>query len=298
MNHMTAFETGRRRGIQTLEDSSLMDKNGSQMSSAPTRSAILEGDAFRLERDGQVAVVTLDRPPVNALSQAAYAELAQLFEGFGPDDRFDVVLIRSASPRAFCAGADLSESRSATATDNAERQFASRRLFTNVRKCKIPVIVAVNGPALGAGLVLAACGDIRLAGPHATFGLPEINVGKGGGGRHMMRIIPQGLVRLMYFTGRPINATQARGAGLVDMLISGDDQDLDRAALELAHEIAGKSPLALRLTKEGLNLSESLPTEDGYAVEQQFSMRLAETHDGKEAAAAYLEKRPPVWERR
>jgi enoyl-CoA hydratase/carnithine racemase len=70
------------------------------MSSLPTASAILQADAFRLERDGQVAVVTLDRPPVNALSQAAYAELAQLFEGFGPDDRFDAVLIRSASPRS------------------------------------------------------------------------------------------------------------------------------------------------------------------------------------------------------
>jgi enoyl-CoA hydratase len=255
-------------------------------------------DCYTLRRDENVAVVSLDRPPVNALSQANYAELAEFFEDVGDLDGPDVVLLRSAQPRAFCAGADIRDRPSTEALGNAERQRQSRRLFTAVRRCKIPVIASVNAAALGAGFALAASCDIRVAGPRALFGLPEINVGKGGGGRHALHVATPGVVRLMYFTGRPLDVDQAHIAGIVDIRIDGDDDELDRVSLALAYEIAQKSPLALRFGKEALLLAEDLPVEAGYHVEQQFSMRLAETADGKEAAQAFIEKRSPAWKRR
>ena len=252
---------------------------------------------FETEQVGNVLLISLNKPPVNALTLANYGELADLFEGLGADGEPDVAVLRSASSRAFCAGADISESPTMDAVTNEKRQRESRRLFSAIRHCPIPVIAAVNAPALGAGLVLAEVCDIRLAGPRATFGLPEINVGKCGGGRHTSRLASQGIVRLMYFTGRALNVEEARDAGIVDRLVPGDDDALHAAALELAQDIARKSPLAIRYAKESLNLAEELPIEDGYVVEQQFTMRLAATLDGQEAAAAFIEKREPQWKR-
>jgi enoyl-CoA hydratase len=253
-------------------------------------------DCYSLEITGNVAVLSLDRPPVNALSHSNYAELASFFESLGAMDGPDVVLVRSAQERAFCAGADIREAPEASPLDNAERQRLTRRLFTSVRRCPVPVIASVNAAALGAGFALAASCDIRVAGPRATFGLPEINVGKGGGGRHAMYLAPPGIVRLLYFTGRPLDVGQAQAANIVDIRVD-DEARLDEVARALAQEIAGKSPLALRLGKEALLLAEDLGVEEGYRAEQQFSMRLAMTDDGAEAAKAFLEKRPPVWAR-
>jgi enoyl-CoA hydratase len=155
------------------------------------------------------------------------------------------------------------------------------------------VIAAVNGPALGAGQVLASVADIRIASERATFGTPEINVGRCGGGAHLGRLVPPGMLRLMYFTGEPISAWEAHRVGLVDQLVSA--KRLMPAARELAQTIAAKSPLGLRLAKEALNRAEWLPVEDGYALEQQYSTRLMATDDAREAARAAVEKRSPVF---
>ena len=104
--------------------------------------------------------------------------------------------------RAFCAGLDLKEFLAAKPEEDPERAKIVRRTFSAVRHCAIPVIAAVNGPALGAGCVLASVCDIRIAAATATFGLPEINVGRCGGGAHMGRYVPQGMLRKMFFTGR------------------------------------------------------------------------------------------------
>jgi len=101
----------------------------------------------------------------------------------------------------------------------------------------------------------------------------------------------------MYFTGRALDVNEAREAGIVDRIVPGDDDSLHLAALELAQEISSKSPTAIRYAKESLNLVEELPIEKGYIVEQQYTMRLASTADGQEAAMAFLEKREPRWNR-
>lgn len=253
-------------------------------------------DEIRVEIAGNVATVTLDAPPVNALTVARYRQLADTFDEISRRDDVHCALLTAAGTRAFCAGLDLHEFASWPAERDHERAAAARRTFAAIRLCAIPVIAAVNGPALGAGCVLAACCDVRLASERASFGLPEINVGRCGGGAHLGRIVPPGLLRRMFFTGQPIGAQEAHRAGLVDEVVA--PEALVAAARSLAAVIAAKSPLGLRLGKQALNEAEWLPVEQGYVIEQGYSTRLLQTEDAREAARAVIEKRAPQFKGR
>lgn len=251
---------------------------------------------MKVQRDGGVAIATLDRPPVNALRTEDYEVIADTFEAIGRDPEIHAVVFASASERAFCAGADLVELARILEADPSEdlrRQALARRMFSAVRKLAQPVIAAVNGPALGAGAVLSACCDLRVASERATFGLPEINAGRCGGGRHMMRLLPQGTVRRMVFTTEPLGAEEALRVGFVESVHPHGEELAE--ATRLARIIATKSPVALRLAKESLDVCEGLPVEEGYELEQRYTVRLAATHDGAEAVQAFLDKRAPVW---
>jgi enoyl-CoA hydratase len=248
---------------------------------------------IRAENRGGVATVTLDRPPVNALTSALYVELGELFNLLGKDMSVHCALLVSASEKAFSAGKDLNEFLATTVEDDPAQALIVRTAFSAILHCHIPVIAVVNGPALGAGCVIASVCDIRMASPKATFGLPEINVGRCGGGAHLGRLIPQGALRRMAFTGEPISAAEAYRIGLVDVLVE-PERLLDEAQA-LAAAIASKSPLGLRLGKQALGLAETLPLEEGYACEQAFSTKLMRAEDGREAARAFVEKRTPVF---
>ena len=152
------------------------------------------------------------------------------------------------------------------------------------------MIAAVNGPALGAGCVLASVCDIRLASDTATFGTPEVNVGRCGGTAHMRRHIPQGLLRRMFFTGQPIKAAEAERWGFVEVVPGAELMTQARAMAEL---IASKAPLGLRMGKAAMNETEFLPVEEGYAIEQRYSTKLMATEDAREATRAAVEKRKP-----
>jgi enoyl-CoA hydratase len=249
-----------------------------------------------VETRGKVAVVTIDRAPVNAIKLATYAEIADTFDALGKREDVHCAVFTGTGTRAFCAGLDLHEFLAATAAEDPARAKVVRRTFQSVRQCAIPVIAAVNGPALGAGAVLAAVCDIRIASETATFGMPEINVGRCGGGAHLGRLVPQGTLRRMFFTGKPITAAEAYRVGMVEEVVVADK--LMETALALAKTISEKAPLGLRLGKQSLNEIEWMPVEDGYAHEQSFSTRLMHTADAREAIKAVVEKRPPVWQGR
>jgi enoyl-CoA hydratase len=248
-----------------------------------------------LDITDKVALVTLNRPPVNALTLALYGELADLFSEIGNRDIGCVVLIGAGS-KAFCAGLDLKEFLAAAVAEDPARAAIVRRMFAKVRHCALPVIAAVNGPALGAGCVLASVCDIRLAATRATFGMPEINVGRCGGTAHMGRHIPQGMLRKMFFTGDPVSAEEMYRIGFVQEVL--DDAALMPRAMELAARIAGKAPLGLRRGKQALNQIEDLPVDEGYVIEQMHSTILMTTQDAREATRAIVEKRAPVFEGR
>ncbi len=246
-----------------------------------------------VEKSGKVVSVALDRPPVNALTMALYQRIAEVFEEIGTWSDVNCAVLSARGSKAFCAGLDLREFLAASVEDDPVRAVIVRRMFHSVRHCAIPVIAAVNGPALGAGCVLSSVCDIRIASENATFGLPEINVGRCGGTAHMARHVPQGLLRRMFFTGVPITAQEAHRVGFVDRVVP-----LDRLmpeANELAGVIANKAPLGLRMGKEALNRVEFMPVDEGYALEQEYSTKLMHTEDAREATRAVVEKRAPVF---
>lgn len=249
--------------------------------------------AIQFETMGKVARITLDLPPVNAITLANYEEIGDLFEGLRTRTDINCAIFTAAGSRAFCAGLDLNEFLAAKVEDDPARGAVIRRTFAAVREAAVPVIAAVNGPALGAGCVLASVCDIRIAAENATFGLPEINVGRCGGTAHMGRHLPQGVLRQMFFTGKPISAAEAYRLGFVQQVVAYDS--LADAAAALATEIADKAPLGLRLGKEAMNRVEFMPVNEGYELEQSYSTRLMATDDAREATRSVVEKRKPVF---
>lgn len=248
---------------------------------------------IRLDIVGKVLTVTLDRPPVNTLLLETYGALARTFDAIGMRKDVNCVVFTAAGSKAFCAGLDLKEFAAAKLEDDPARAAIVRHCFSAIRHCSLPVIAAVNGPALGAGCVLTSVCDIRIAADNATFGLPEINVGRCGGTAHMGRHLPQGLLRRMFFTGQPISASEAHRFGFVDQVVAG--ADLMPRAMEMATMISEKAPLGLRYGKAALNETEYLSVDEGYGVEQRYSTRLMATEDAREATRAVLEKRKPVY---
>jgi enoyl-CoA hydratase/carnithine racemase len=252
---------------------------------------------IQVETEGKVARVVMDRPPVNAVSTATYEALRDALAEINERSDMAVVLLCSALEDHFSAGADLPEVERIVASPTSEldekRQLLARDVYDRLLNLAQPTIAVVNGTAMGAGAVLAACCDIRVGSRRARIALTEINVARCGGARHMSRLLPQGVVRRMYFTAEPLDAETAYRYGFLQELCDpGEELSVAEA---LAAVIAAKSPHALRLAKESLNACEGLPVADGYALEQQYTLKLGRTPDAREAVRAFLEKRDPVW---
>jgi enoyl-CoA hydratase len=244
-------------------------------------------------QDG-IATVTLNRPPVNAIDLATVDELRETFVRLSADEAIRVVILTGAGSRAFCAGNDLRDANSPAASGrrpSLDRGRQARELFWAIRDCAVPVIGAINGAALGSGLAMASMCDVLIASETASFGLPEINVGLLGGGTHMKRLVGVYKMRLAYFTGRRLPAEELYRLGAVEKVVP--PEELMGEALALAREIAGKSPIAVRLAKESLNRAEDLELKEAYRTEQDYTLRLMQFEDSREAAQAFLEGRAP-----
>jgi enoyl-CoA hydratase/carnithine racemase len=247
-----------------------------------------------------VATVTIDRPPVNAIDIAGFAEVRDAFRGLSEDRDVRVAIFTATGDRAFMAGVDLRDADKLDAHDETTRPAVvldpGRRVrdaFDAVRECAVPVIGAINGPALGAGLGFAACCDVLIAAEGASFGLPEINVGLLGGSAHLSTLVGRHKARELFFTGETISAAELQRLGAVRAVVP--RAELMDEARALAASLAAKSPIALRLAKEAMNRVEGLPTGDAYRIEQEYTRRLQRFDDAAEARRAYLDKRPPEW---
>jgi enoyl-CoA hydratase len=250
-------------------------------------------DYVRLDVQDGVAVVTLDNPPVNSQPLEAVHELTDVFDSF--NDREDVrVAVLTGAGKVFSAGADLKRAAGEPEPGYEWRRMrAVRAVSYSIIECKKPVIAAVNGAALGAGLGLVASCDILVASETAVFGLPEIDVGLMGGGRHAMRILPFSLVRRMMLTGYRAPARELFDRGVLEACLP--PEELMPFAMEIARQIAAKSPLAVAYAKDSLAAIENMTLRDGYRYEQNNTNRLKKSDDAKEAVAAFREKRPPVF---
>jgi len=247
--------------------------------------------------EDSIALVQLANPPVNAHSQQLLEEVAWTFDTIS--DREDIrVAVLTGEGKCFCAGADIKEriSKAREDGDHWQNSRRAREAYHSIMECQKPVIAAINGPALGGGLALAASCDMLLASEKGCLGLPEINVGLLGGGRHAQRLFSHSRQRRMMLTGMRMFGPELYRLGVVEECTS--PEDLMETALGLAREIAGKSPLATKLAKHALNQIEEMTLRDGYRFEQTMTGELSKSEDSKEAMRAFVEKRDPVFKGR
>ena len=251
-------------------------------------------DNLLIKKDGHITTITINRPDIrNAISdEEMTVALVDAINDLNRDPDVRVAILTGAG-KVFSAGADI-RSRKAVGDTRGGRYQHIRRVresFHAIRECTKPVIAAINGPALGAGLALAASCDILIAAEEASLGLPEIDVGLLGGGRHSMRLFAHSRLRRMMFTGYRVPGPELYRLGVVELCVP--RAELMDAALKLAAEIASKSPTAMRLAKQSLNTIEELSLRDGYRYEQNMTLQLSGHPDSQEAMAAFLEKRKP-----
>jgi len=255
----------------------------------------------RVERKGNVAVVTLDRAPVNAVYRAVYRQIEETFDSFALDKGVHAVVFTGAGDRVFSAGVDLKVMATdrddvvaaGSASDLLDLGRSARRAFSSLYRCAVPVVGAINGPAIGAGLVLAALCDVLIVSERATLAATEINVGRLGAYSQLQRLVGPFRARVAYLTGEPITAAELHAMGAAHLVVE-PDALLDEA-ISFAQSLAAKSPIAVRLAKEVIVRVEHLPWEDGYRTEQDYTTRLGTFDDAEEARLAFVEKRDPSW---
>lgn len=241
-----------------------------------------------------VTNIELDRAPVNAVNRSMYIEIAEAFTNIDTVAPGTRCVVLTGKGKHFCGGNDLDEFATMTPENGVERMWRVREAFFAISDCRAPVVAAVQGSALGTGLCLAASSDFMVAEPDARLGLPEMTVGVMGGARHLARIAPQPVVRRMYFTGRPMSATELVAAG-GSLIVAGAGKGFEEA-VAYAQRIAGYSPTALREAKRILDRIEFMELKPGYEFEQAGTVRMSGHPDSKEALAAFREKRSPQWQ--
>ncbi len=264
-----------------------------------------------IEIDDRVAVVTIDRPPVNALDGQTFNEIAEAMAFLSAGREASAIVLRALpSARVFCAGVDLNDSPrrfrpdgrpedgapQGDAREQVDAGLMPRRCFESIYTCGPPVIAAVHGMAIGAGVAMVASCDMVVATTEASFALTEINVGVLGGVRHAQRLCGPFLAKRMFLTGEFVTADEIYRRGGIEEVVE-PDQLMDKA-LNLARVIASKSPIAVRLAKESANRVEDKSLAEGYRTEQDYTQRIKRHADSDEARLAFVEKRSPVfrWE--
>lgn len=254
-----------------------------------------EKDILLSQRDGPVAVLTLNRPEaLNALSPAVLAALASALEQFDADPEIRAIVITGAG-RAFAAGADIRQMAAASPLDIIET--GTLEYWQRIRRINKPLIAAVNGYAYGGGCELAMQCDLIVAAETARFAQPEIKLGimpGAGGTQRLARAIGPYRAMEMILTGEPVSAAEAHRFGLVSRLVP-PERCLSEA-MELARLIAARPPVAVRLARQALRHGFETTLREGLEVERRNFTLLFDTADQKEGMAAFLEKRAAKFE--
>jgi enoyl-CoA hydratase/carnithine racemase len=249
-------------------------------------------DLVRLDVDAGVGTLRLDRPPVNALNvevQDALRALAYEIDG-RPDVR---AVVLYGGERVFAAGADIKEMADMGYADMADRSRALTASFTAVARIGKPVVAAVTGYALGGGLELALCADVRICGERARLGQPEIQLGLipgAGGTQRLPRLVGPARAKDMIFTGRFVGAQEALAMGLVDRVVP--DGEVYETALGWARQFATGPAYALRAAKEAVDRGLSVDLETGLEIERQQFAGLFATEDRAIGMASFVAHGP------
>jgi len=219
-----------------------------------------------------IVAVTVDYPPVNAIPSAGWFELADTVTAAGSQASTRVVVLR-AEGRGFNDGVDIKEMQR---TEGFSALIAANRgcfaAFKAVYECAVPVVAAVNGFCVGGGIGLVGNADVIVASEDATFGLPEVERGALGAATHLSRLVPQHMMRRLFFTAATVDASTLHHFGSVHEVVA--RADLDEAALRVAREIAAKDTRVIRAAKEALNFIDTQRVNSSYRMEQGFTFEL------------------------
>ena len=251
---------------------------------------------LRVERKGPVATLWIDRQPkMNTMTVAMRNEFPGIFAGLEADDAVRVVVVRGAGGKAFSAGGDVAEFLTLAPADL--EQWGDT--LTAAERCRKPVIAAIDGYTMGAGLELAVACDFRIATVRSEFAFPEIRLGMipgSGGTQRALRLMGMTRAKLFMMTGQRIPADRAEAWGLITHAVPNDA--LDVAVGDLARELAERPPLALRTLKMVLNRGADAPLETALELERKSYAWLRSTHDYEEGVRSFVDKRPPKFEGR
>ncbi len=257
-----------------------------------------EREFIKTKIEERVALVTVDRPPVNALNSVAMKELSETFEELERNPGVKVVVITGGGSYAFIAGADVKEIDQLKSPEEA-RDIAKRgqAVLNRIEKMKKPVIAAINSVCLGGGNELAMACHLRIASDRARFGQPEINLGiipGFGGTQRLPRLVGPSKARELILTGEVISAQEALRIGLVDRVVP--DGELVRQAVGLAKKIASKGARAIGLAQQAILEGLGRTLEDGLNYEAELFGEVTKTEDRREGIRAFLEKRQPKFQ--
>ncbi len=246
-----------------------------------------------------VAVVTLNNPPLNILTLELSAEMRDTLHKLEEDDRVRVIVLRGAGEKAFCVGADIREFPQVWDDVIGKKLMNENLAIDALELLDKPVIAALEGNTLGGGCEIAMAADIRFISETGRIGLPEINLGvfPGSGGLfRLARYVGVSRAYEMLYTGRILDAKQALEAGLVNHVVP--EGGTERAAVELAREIAGKPFEAVKLIRRGVRELWQKPTSDNFRPNLELSRRVFQTEDCAEGVDAFLHKRTPRFNRK
>lgn len=253
--------------------------------------------SFEIEvTEGGVALVVFSRPPVNAVSLSVYQDIGKLVDTIEADDRIRVVILTAPDDaRAWCGGADLKDFVGMDTERRKERYRFINEQIPRFYRLDRPVIAAINGHAIGIGMILAGLCDMRIAAADACFACPEINYGlvAGGAGLLAMLKMPEAKMREMLFTGRKFTARELEATGYFNYIV--DRGEVRKKALEVARLIAQKSLPSIRARKVASITVEGRTWLEAYLDAQALSADLVAGADSGEGVRAFLEHRAPKY---
>jgi enoyl-CoA hydratase len=256
----------------------------------------VEYEDIRLSRDGAVATIAVHRPRcLNAIRFRTMLEIQDALDDIAADDAVRAVVLTGSGEKAFIAGGDISIMAEMESPAVLFRELPrGQQICSNIENFPKPVIARINGIALGGGTELACCCDIRIAADTAILGVPEIGLGiipGYGGTQRLPRLVGMGKAKKLVLTGDPIGAREALEIGLVDEVVP--KAELDAAVERLCRKIASRSPLALAMGKEAINMGMQADIRTGMSIEARCFLTCFGSEDRMEGMRAFLEKRTP-----
>lgn len=246
-----------------------------------------------LEKEGKIAVVTINRPnALNALNSETLKELDYVIDEIENDSNVFAVILTGAGEKSFVAGADIAEMKDMNTIEGRKFGILGNRVFRRIELLEKPVIAAVNGFALGGGCELSMSCDMRIASSNARFGQPEVGLGITpgfGGTQRLARLVGMGMAKQIIFTAKNIKADEALRIGLVNKVV--EPGELMDTAKDIANTIASKAPIAVKLSKQAINRGFQCDIDTALSFESEAFGECFSTEDQKDAMTAFVEKK-------